>query len=231
MVDSPLVLVPGLGCTSRLFDPQRLALQSQGEVIVLDHRADSSMHDIAQRFLDQAPRRFALAGLSMGGYVSFEIMRLAPERVTRLALLDTNAVADNDERRATRRALAARVAQEGLMTAAAALYPTYVHPARQEDHHLRQIYFDMMSETGADAFVRQLTAIAARQSALPILAMITVPTLVVVGAEDSATPLAQAEEIVQGIAGARLEVIPHCGHLCTLEKPQTLTRLLAEWWV
>jgi len=228
---SPLVLVPGLGCTSRLFEPQLLALKPHGEVMVLDHRADSSMREIARRFLDHAPPRFALAGLSMGGYISFEIMRLAPERVNRLALLDTNAVADSTERKEPRRKLAARVGQGELMSAAAALYPGYVHPARHEDHHLRQIYFDMMAETGADAFVRQLMAIATRQSALPILPAIAVPTLVIVGAEDSATPLAQAEEIAHGIIGARLEIIPDCGHLSTLEKPETVTRLLAGWWV
>ncbi len=231
MADSPLVLVPGLGCTAGLFGPQLPALKSHGEVMVVDHRADSSMGDIARRFLDHAPPRFALAGLSMGGYIAFEIMRLAPERVTRLALLDTNAVADSKERKETRRELAARVGQGELMSAAAALYPGYVHPARHEDRHLQQIYFDMMAETGADAFVRQLMAIAARQSALSILPAIAVPTLVVVGAEDSATPLAQAEEIAHGITGARLEIIPDCGHLSTLEKPQTLTRLLADWWV
>lgn len=230
MTKPPLALVPGLGCTAKLYDPQLTQLSASGQIIMVDHACGDSMSAIAGRFLERAPERFALAGLSMGGYVAFEIMRLAPQRVARLALLDTNALADSDERKAVRQLLAARVERGEMMAVAAELFPGYVHPSRVEDHHLRQIYIDMMAATGAAAFIRQLGAIAARTSALSMLPAIAVPTLVLVGAEDAATPVAQAREIASGIPGARLEIIADCGHLSTLEKPEIVTRHLAAWW-
>ena len=226
----PLVLVPGLGCTGRLFAPQLETFSALGQIHMIDHGQDVSMAAIAKRFLVTAPQRFALAGLSMGGYIAFEIIRQASERVARLALLDTNAIADTPERITLRRQLSQRASQGQLEAIAQELYPSYVHPAREEDAILRSIYLDMMRDTGPHAFQRQLEAIATRPDSSSMLGDIKCPTLIVVGAEDKATPLAQAQMMSHGITASRLAIIPDCGHLSTLEKPKTLTKLLHHWW-
>lgn len=229
MTLSPLVLVPGLGCTTELFAPQIAQLALGRSLLVADHRQDDSMDAIAARCLAVAPDRFALAGLSMGGYIALAMMRLAPERIDRLALLDTNALADSEERKSQRDILALRALSGGLPAISDELYPGYVHPARLEDRSLRQAYRDMMQETGPDAYARQLKAIAGRADQRHLLPKITQPTLVMVGAEDTATPPSQAREMAALLPGARLEIIADCGHLSTLEKPDTVTRLLSQW--
>lgn len=226
----PLVLVPGLGCTGKLFAPQWEELSRLGPLQLLDHRQDASLAAIAKRFLHIAPERFCLAGLSMGGYIAFEIMRCAPERVARLALLATNAISDSPERIEMRKELRRRSAEGAFFDIAEELYPNYVHEARHEDFALRDIYIDMMRETGPAAFQRQLQVIAARPDSRPILGQISVPTTVIVGAEDMATPVEQAKIIAEGIKGAHLEIVRDCGHLSTLEKPKTIARLLTGWW-
>lgn len=229
MAQTPLVLIPGLGCTGKLFAPQIEELAMLGPLSILDHRQDDSMAAIARRFLAEAPGEFALAGLSLGGYIAFEIVRQAPERVTALALLDTSALADTPERIKLRQTLAERTARGELMAIAAELYPGYVHSARREDDALRDVYFSMMRDTGAPAFRRQLAAIAGRADSTSLLSSIEVPTIVVVGAEDEATPVARARDMADAIPHARLEIVPDCGHLSTLEKPRTLSRILSEW--
>jgi pimeloyl-ACP methyl ester carboxylesterase len=224
-----LVLVPGLNCTGRLFADQIEALGRGRPVLVADNASDDSMGAMAQRLLAAAPERFALAGLSMGGFVAFEVLRRAPERVTRVALLDTTARPDSPDRAAMRaeqvaRARAGRfeeVIEEGFHAA--------VHPARHEDEALRRVRRDMGLATGVEGFARQIAAMSARADSRPDLARIGVPTLVLCGEEDELTPLRLSREIAEGIAGARLEVVPHCGHLSTLEKPATVTKLLADW--
>lgn len=226
----PLVLVPGLGCTGRLFAPQIEEMALLGSIRILDHRQDDSMSAIARRFLATAPARFVLAGLSMGGYIGFEIWRQAPERVAGLALLDTSARADTTERVDIRRKMAARIDVGEFAAITAELYPGYVHKARSEDAVLRQVYLDMAREIGPQAFKRQLAAIAARPDSRPLLPQIAVPALVAVGADDEATPPELAREMAEALPLARLEIIADCGHLSTLEKPRTLTRILSEWW-
>src|SRR6478672_9190409 len=194
----PLVLVPGLLCSARLYAPQIAALWPFGAVTVADHRRDSTMAAIATRILADAPPRFALAGLSMGGYIAFAMLRRAPERIAKLALLDTSARADTPEQ------------------TAALLTPRFLHPSRHGDETLRHIVRQMAEETGSEAFVRQQRAIMSRPDSRPLLRAVGCPTLVLVGDGDELTPPALAEEIAAGIPGARLEVVPDCGHLSTI---------------
>lgn len=225
----PIVLVPGLNCSARLYGEQITAVWQYGPVMVADHTRDDSMAAIARRILAAAPPRFALAGLSMGGYIALEIVQQAPERVTRLALLDTNARAETPEQTERRRPLIA-MAKDGRFAEVPDLqFAVFVHRNRQGDTALRAVVRAMAEETGPEAFLRQQYAIITRQDARASLAAIACPTLVVVGDGDELTPPALAEEIAAGIRGARLVVIPDCGHLSTLERPQAVNAALVEW--
>ena len=224
-----MVLIPGLLCSARLYAAQIPALWPCGPVTVADHTRDDTMMAIARRILAAAPPRFALAGLSMGGYISFEILRQAPARVVKLALLDTTARADTPEAMAARRAQIAQVAAGGLAEVADAQFMRLVHPLRREDASLREINRLMAREVGAEGFVRQQTAIVGRVDSRPMLKDIRCPALVLVGDADTLTPPDRAAEMAGGIPGARLVEVPECGHLSTLERPDAVTHALLEW--
>jgi len=230
MADSlPLVLVPGLTCTARLYAPQIEALWALGPVIVADHRRDADIKATAARILSNAPPRFALAGLSFGGYIAFEMMRQAAARVAKLALLDTSARPDTAEQTAARKTQIA-MAQSGRYGEIADLsIPRYLHRDRQNDAAMTGIVRQMIDETGPEAFVRQQQAIMSRPDSRPILASIRCPTLVLVGDADIATPPELNKEMADGIAGARYVVVPNCAHLSTLEQPEAMNAALAEW--
>jgi pimeloyl-ACP methyl ester carboxylesterase len=225
----PIVLVPGLNCSARLYSEQVPALWPFGPVSVADHTRDDSMPAIAHRILAAAPPRFALAGLSMGGYIAFEIMRQAGDRVAKLALLDTGARPETPEQtkaRLPRIALAksGRFAEETDLQ-----FPKLVDRSRHGDMVLKNLVRAMAEDTGADAFLRQMQAVMARADSRPGLSAIACPTLVLVGAGDELTPPSLAQEIAAGISGARLVVIPRCGHLSTLEQPEAVNAALVEW--
>lgn len=225
----PMVLVPGLLCSARLYSEQIGALWRFGPVMVADHTRDDTIEAIARRILEAAPPRFALAGLSMGGYIALTIVQQAPERVQRLALLDTSARPEAPEQTARRQPQIA-LAESGQFAEVAALqWPLLVHRNRHADEPLRQIVRTMAEETGAEAFLRQQKAVMRRSDARPLLASIRCPTLVLVGDGDQLTPPVLAEEIAAGIAGCRLVVVPDCGHLSTLERPEAVNRALVEW--
>ena len=225
----PVVLVPGLNCSARLYADQIPGLWRFGAVQVADHTRDDSMARIAGRILAAAPGSFALMGLSMGGYISFEIMRQAPERVAKLALIDTGARADTPEQ-TERRVRQIELAEGGRFAEIADLmFPLLVHRQHHGDAKLRDVNRAMAQETGAEAFVRQQRAIMRRPDSRPGLAAIRCPTLVLVGEGDELTPPALAQEIAAGIPGAHLVVVPDSGHLSTLEQPTAVTKALVEW--
>ncbi|MGV3633035.1 MAG: alpha/beta fold hydrolase [Pseudorhodoplanes sp.] len=225
----PILLIPGLGCTARLYTEQLPALWTFGPVTVADHRRADSMDAIARQILDTAPPRFALAGLSMGGYIALAIMRLAPERIARLALLDTGSRSDTPEAAEKRKASIALARAGRLDEINAMLWPVLVHEDRQGDAALRKIAGDMTLIAGADAFVRQQTAIMTRPDSRPGLSAITCPTLVLVGDGDRLTPPDLSEEMASLIPGSTLVVVPQCGHLSTLEQPEAVTQALVDW--
>lgn len=223
------ILVPGLNCSARLYAEQIPVLWQFGPVTVADHRRDDSMAGFARRILDAAPPRFALAGLSMGGYVAFEIIRQAAGRVAKLALLDTGAGAEVPERTAARKPLIELARQGRFADITDDQYPLLVHQSRHGDAALKAAVRAMNEETGADAYLRQQQAIMSRPDSRPGLAAIACPTLVLVGDQDQLTPPALAREMADGIRGSRLVVVPACGHLSTLERPQAVTEALVEW--
>jgi pimeloyl-ACP methyl ester carboxylesterase len=226
---APTVLIPGLACSARLYAGQIAALWRHGPVMVADHTRQDSMAAIAASILAEAPPRFALAGLSMGGYVSFEILRQAPGRVARLALLDTQATPDAPEASERRRAQIALARQGRMREVVDQLFPNLVHPARVDDRTLLELNYRMAEEVGVEGFVRQQTAIIGRPDSRPDLPRIACPTLVLVGDGDRITPEAKAREMAEAIDGAQLVVIPASGHLSTLEQPEMVTAALEAW--
>lgn len=225
----PIVLIPGLLASPRLYAEQIPALWRLGPVTVANHTHDDSMGAIARRILATAPARFALAGLSMGGYVSFEILRQAPERIAGLMLLDTSARADAPEHSEQRRSQIEAARGGRLGEVADLLFPRLVHARRWGDESLRRIWRSMVQEVGAEAFINQQMAIIGRPDSRPGLAAIRCPTLVIVGDGDVLTPPERAQEIANAIPGARLAIIRDSGHLSTLEQPAAVTRSMVEF--
>jgi pimeloyl-ACP methyl ester carboxylesterase len=177
----PIVLVPGLLTSARLYGEQIPALWYYGPVTVADHTRDDRMTSIAGRILATAPPRFALVGLSMGGYLAFEMLRQAPDRAARLALLDTTARPDTPQQTERRHALIALAQSGRLAEVADQLFPLLISPARHGDPDLRRLVRLMADETGPEAFIRQQKAIMTRPDSRPGLTEIGCPTLVLVG--------------------------------------------------
>jgi pimeloyl-ACP methyl ester carboxylesterase len=225
----PILLVPGLACSPLLFAPQLSALWQRGPVTIADTRRGDSMAAMARQILDSAPPRFALAGLSMGGYLAFEIMRQAPERVSRLAILDSAANPERPEQTERRKAHIALAEGGRFGEIPGLMMPVIVHADFQADEAMIGIVRAMHEENGAEAYVAQQRAIMARPDSRPGLAAIRCPALVLVGDADLLTPPDAAREIAAGIAGAKLVVVPDCGHLSTLERPDAVTQALLDW--
>jgi pimeloyl-ACP methyl ester carboxylesterase len=235
MTKTPLLLVPGLLCSPRLFAPQVAALADIAEVVVPDWRkAPLSIFDTwdktARWVLDHAPaEKFALAGLSLGGMISVEVMQIAANRVTRLALLDTGMRGQTPSEQAIRRARI-RLANEGHFELVLGLQMSRFIPAyRLPDKALVDEVMTMCIETGVEIYKRQEELACIRVDRRPDLPKITCPTIVVCGRDDAATPLFMSEEMTAAIKGSELIVIEQCGHLITMEKPDETNAILRKW--
>ncbi|HEV2547374.1 MAG TPA: alpha/beta fold hydrolase [Stellaceae bacterium] len=228
---TPLILLPGLLCDEALWAPQIAALSDLATCAVADLTRDDALGAMARRVLAEAPARFALAGLSMGGYVAQEIMRQAPERVTRLALLDTSARADTPERLAWRRGFIELAHKGEFHGITPRLLPIYLHPDRLNDKALTDTVLAMAQRVGRDGYLHQQQAIMARPDGREDLKRIRVPTLVLCGRDDQATPLKLHEEIASLIPGSTLAVIDRCGHMSTLEKPAEVSAAMRRWLI
>jgi pimeloyl-ACP methyl ester carboxylesterase len=226
---TPLLLLPGLLCDRRLWAPQIEALGDVAEMRVPDLTRDESFADMARRVLAEAPPQFALAGLSMGGYLAIEIARAAPQRLLRLALLDTSARADTPEQAQRRRDFISLSAQGEFHGVTPRLMPSLIHPDRIGDQALTDTIYAMAEAVGADGFRRQETAILARRDRRPDLARLAVPTLILCGRDDTLTPPNLAEEMASLVPQARLVIVEWCGHLSTLERPEQVNDALREW--
>jgi len=225
-----VVFVPGLLCDARLWHAQAEALKRLADCWIADATRADTMAGLARDLLADCPfERFSLAGLSMGGYVALEVMRQAPGRVERLALLDTSARADTPEQSQKRRDFIALAGRGRFLGVTDALLPALIHPSRLDDAALVAAVKAMAKEIGKDAFVRQERAIMSRADSRPLLPRIVCPTLVLCGREDALTPLERHEEIAAAVPGARLEVLDDCGHLSALERPAAVNAALARW--
>jgi pimeloyl-ACP methyl ester carboxylesterase len=226
----PLLLLPGLLCDERLWRDQIAALGDVADAQVADLTLDDNVAAMARRALESAPERFALAALSMGGYVAFEILRQAPERVLRLALFSTSAAPDSPERAAQRRAGMESLQYGRFVGVTKRLLPQLIHPDRVAGELGAEVRA-MAQRVGGEAFLRQQRAILGRPDSRPLLPSIQAPTLVAVGDADVLTPPTQSEEIHQGIPDSRLYLFCRCGHLPAMESPDETTRLLRRWLI
>jgi len=226
---SPLLLLPGVLNDAELWAHQVEGLADLAEIQVPPVAGHDNLPDLAAEILAGAPPRFALAGLSMGGYTAFEILRQAPERVTRLALLDTTARPDTKHAAQRRRGLVA-LAQKGQFRGVTPrLLPSLIAAARLGDTALTERIFEMSERIGRDGFIRQQEAIIARPDSRALLPDIRVPALVVCGREDQLTPPARAEEMAATLPDADLLVLAGAGHLAPLERPAAVIQALRTW--
>ena len=216
-------------CDERLFARQIDALGADFDCRVFVSREHDSLAAMAEALLAAAPDRFTLIGLSLGGYLAFEVMRRAPARVERLALLDTTAAADSETRRAGRLADIATVETGGIDALIPQLPGRWLLPAHQQRDYLTMLMASMARSIGAEGQRNQQRAMLGRPESLADLAAVRVPTLVLCGAGDAVTPLADHEAIAARIAGARLVVVPESGHLSTIEQPEAVNRALLDW--
>jgi len=225
----PLILLPGLLCDGALWRHQTTTLADVADVTVADLTRDERLDVMARVILKGAPETFCLAGLSMGGYLALEIMRQAPGRVERLALLDPSARADTAEQTERRRAFMSLARQGQFKGVTERLLPLLIHAERMSDKDLTGTVMGMAERVGRDAFIRQQHAIMARPDGREGLAAIACPTLVLCGREDGLTPLALHEELATMIPGAALVMIEDCGHLAPLERPRAVSAVLRYW--
>jgi pimeloyl-ACP methyl ester carboxylesterase len=225
----PLVLLPGLLCDAALWRHQVETLADIAEITVADLTIEEQAGAAAQRVIAAAPEEFALAGLSMGGYIAFEILRQAPDRVCRLALLDTSARPDTLEKTKLRQDLIdlARIGEFKGVTPR--LLPKLIHPDRLGDAELVDPVLAMAERVGKDAFLRQERLLMNRPDSRHDLRLIHCPTVVLCGRQDALTPLADSVEMAEKIPRAKLVVIEDCGHLSTMERPRAVSAVLRYW--
>jgi pimeloyl-ACP methyl ester carboxylesterase len=216
------VLIPGLLCSPRLYEPMLGAVWQHGGVTVADTRRDDTMAGMARRLLDGAPERFALAGLSMGGYVALEVMRQAPERVRALALLSTSARPDTPEQTAARREQIAMARSGRYDELVQGAFPLVVDASNEQDDELRATLVAMSREVGPEVFCVQQEAVIGRADSRALLGSISCPTLVVHGAGDRLIAPENGAELAAGIADAEHLVLERCGHSPTLERPDAV---------
>lgn len=226
---APLLFLPGMMCDARLFAPQTAAFSAARTIVHGTMTRGRTMTEIAESVLEDAPREFAMAGLSMGGIVAMEIMRLAPERVTRLALLDTNPLAETPETAANREPQIVAARSGKLVDVMRdEMKPRYLAPGAARGPVL-DVVMEMATALGPDVFVRQSRALQRRPDQTETLKKLSVPVLVLCGRHDALCDVRRHEFMRELIPGAVLEVIEDAGHLPPLEQPEATTAALERW--
>ncbi len=229
-----LMLLPGLNCDAAAWAPQVAALQEQAHCIVPAWGLRDSLTAMARQVLDEAPtERFSVAGHSMGGRVALEIMRLAPRRVARLALLDTGthplaAGEAGEKERAGRMALLKIAQAQGMRVMAREWAKGMVHPERIGGTIFEEV-LAMFDRGSAAQYAAQINALLKRLDAAPLLPGITCPTLVLTGRQDAWSGPAQHEAMAAAIPGAQLLIVEDSGHMSTMEQPQAVSAALSDW--
>lgn len=224
-----LILLPGMLCDEKLWQHQLIHLAEIAQVQVGDLTQADSISGMASAILVEAPEQFMLAGLSLGGIVAFEIMRQAPQRVTNLALLDTTPDSMSQARAQPWEALAAMPGNQQFLAQAARRLIDMMHPANQEIPELIDIIENMVARIGPAGLQRQLQAQITRPDSWASLDRITCPTLVLVGSEDHTCPPELHQTMAERLPKATLAIVEHCGHLSSLEQPETITAHLRLW--
>ena len=223
-----LLLIPGLVCDAEVWRHQVVHLAEVAEVTVPPVTEGETLTEMARIVLDAAPPHFALAGFSMGGYVALEMLRQAPERITRLALLDTSARADTPEKAAWRRTAIARCENGEFAAFIEGMMPILLH-ADQQRGPLPPFVREMVGRVGVKAFIRRQRAIGMRQDSRDLLRAAKQPVRVICGREDGMSTIAEHVEIAELAPRGRFAIIEQCGHMTILERPRAATALLRDW--
>ena len=228
---TPLVLLPGLLCDKALWQHQTETLTDIADPIVADLTGFDDQAEAVRTILADLPEKFALAGLSLGGYVAFEFMRQAPERITHLALLDTTARDDSPEKKQGRQGFADQALQPDFDVRAAAqhMLSLFIHEDRMNDEVLVADILAMSERFGREAFARNQLMMMKRPDSRPELASITCPTLVLCGRQDSLIPLENSVEMADMIPHAALVVVEDSGHLSSMEQPHAVSAAFRYW--
>lgn len=213
----------------RLYAPQLALLGDAFDCRVFVFRDDDTLGGMAEKLLAGTPPRFTLIGLSLGGYAAFEVARRQPERLARLALLDTRASADSQTQRAGRHADIEKVRAGGIDALVPELPARWLLPAHSARADLVALMADMARSVGARGQQNQQRAMLARPDSHADLERLRLPALVLCGEQDPVTPVAGHEAMAACLAGSRLEIVPQCGHLSTIEQPEAVNRILGEW--
>ncbi|WP_260286979.1 alpha/beta fold hydrolase [Peribacillus aracenensis] len=224
----PLILLPGTLCDERLWETVNLA--DLADVKVCDVSKADTIEGIAKSVLEEAPDKFALAGLSLGGIISLEIMRLAPERIMKLALLDTNPNPPTLEQiEGWERFIDMANNGQFLDITTHHLLPVLIHPDRRNDEALVSKIIAMAEKVGIEGYINQLKAVMTRSDQRPILPAIECPTMILAGGEDRVCPLHMSEYLTENIPTASLKIVSHSGHLSPLEQPEKVSAALRKW--
>lgn len=225
----PVLFLPDMMCDARVFGPQIADLSRDYAVMTAPVTHGERVEEIASGLLDVAPMRFALAGLGMGGMVAMELYRRAPERVTRLALMDTSPLAEPPQLAAQRDPLVIRARSGRLRDVVERdLVPQYLVPGPHHDE-IAALVVDMALGLGTEVFARQTRALQRRRDQQSTLRRINVPTVVLCGAEDVICPIKRHSFMAEMIPKAHLCIIEEAGHLPTLEQPADVIRALRDW--
>ncbi|WP_417741769.1 alpha/beta fold hydrolase [Salipiger sp.] len=225
----PLVLLPDLMCDARLFGPQIADLSRDMAVMVAPINSGERVEEVASGLLDVLPRRFALAGLGLGGIISMELQRRAPDRVARLMLINTTPLADTPQQAAERDALIIKARAGRLDQAVQALIPPECYAPGPYKLEIQAMLMDMAQTLGAETFKRQVRVLQRRRDQQGTLRKLRVPVTVVCGAHDTLHPEKRQSFLAELIPGAKLEVVEEAGHLLPLEAPDRLSDLIREW--
>lgn len=226
----PLILLPGTLCDATLFDYQLKHLADFTQAQVIDVHLQDNLADVAQYVLSQVEGKFAVAGLSYGGIVAFEVWRQAPERILKLALLNTNPYPASEQTiKSQLRFITTAKSITLRKLAIQYLERVILHPNPQKDKVLREKVLDMANTIGVEGFINELRAQLYRLSAITDLPHINCPTLVLTGREDLIVPLFAHEQMAETLPNSHLVIIEGCGHLSTIEQPEMVTQALRNW--
>lgn len=229
-MDKPaLILLPGLLCDASVWSAQITALADIADIHTPDFLGQDNLTSMAQRVLNDAPQRFSVAGHSMGARVALEIIRLAPERVTRLALLDTGIHPPIPGEPEKRQVLVDLANTEGMAALAAAWLPPMVHPDRLQDRAFMAGLTAMVERATPEIYAGQIRALLNRPDAAPGLARITCPVLIGVGRQDAWSPPAQHEAMARALPHATYVVFEDSGHMAQMEAPEAVNAALRRW--
>ena len=230
MIKHPLLLLPGTLCDATLFEHQLANLADVCEPCVVDVHLQDNLPDVARYVLSQVKGQFAVAGLSYGGIVAFELWRTAPDRILKMAFLNTNPYPPSEQTRVNQQRFVgmAHLGEFREITTDF-LKDVMLHPDHQKDHSLREKILKMAETIGIEGFVHQVNAQLARPSAIPYLPHITCPVLVLTGREDNVVPLATHQTMAETLPNCRMVIVENCGHLSTMEQPRVVTQALHDW--